>query len=187
MTSLNPVEISSSVEKPIKIIASWEERISTFVNAISKPTTKAGELLTTLLDTFFPNGVTPNYDQSSSDSLKPDIFTQLITLCDTKALTDHGVINKALATSHLHEIHQNLQSYCDEKGVRSVFMKKLVELCDDFYKSMTDNARRDVVQLLPVMITFAFLHLAVLRERSTCKTVCHLNLRRDVRFFRHEK
>ncbi|CAG8507169.1 18860_t:CDS:2 [Acaulospora morrowiae] len=168
-TTSHPAEISPPVEKPIKIIASWEERISTFVNAISQPTTKAGELLTTLLDTFFPNGVTPNYDQSSSDSQKPDIFTQLITLCDTKALADHGVISKALATSQLHEIHQNLQSYCKE-GVRSVFMKKLVELCDGFYKLMTDNTRRDAVQLLPIMITFAFLHLAVLRERSTCKT-----------------
>ncbi|CAG8448068.1 15563_t:CDS:2 [Acaulospora colombiana] len=150
-TDNHTIELPDEKSQPVE--KSWEERISTFVDAISRPTTKAGELLTTLLDTFFPDGITSYHNPPSSDSNVSDIFTQLITLCDVKALAEHGVISKALMASQLHKIHQNLQAYC-KGSTRSVFMKSLVELCGEFFNLMIDFSRQDVVQLMPVMEIF---------------------------------
>ncbi|RIB27636.1 hypothetical protein C2G38_2240006 [Gigaspora rosea] len=142
---------------------SWDTRIVEFIDIISKDTSKCTELIASLITKYFPEN-------------EQDIFAQIPER--SKTILNHVEVEKELGLNgqniNKEEIKQNLIEYRDaQSNKRSEYMTNLVKQFDKFYnnlisgKNLIAGKNQDNVNLITIAITYSFMHLAILRERST--------------------
>ncbi|CAG8581900.1 5694_t:CDS:2 [Scutellospora calospora] len=134
-------------------IKTWDSMMFDFTNAISKDT-ECTELITILIRMLFSNNELGIFD------LLPERSKDVVKMDDVK---------KELKIRHnaIVKIKQNLINYQNaRKSDRSIYMTNLIKLCDDFYNALITGRNNDNVCLLTIAITFAFIHLTILRERN---------------------
>ncbi|GBC17245.2 hypothetical protein RIR_v02000141000 [Rhizophagus irregularis DAOM 181602=DAOM 197198] len=131
----------------------WDDRIVDYIKEFSQDYYNLGQCIVTLIDEFFP--------QYESDifSLIPD---------RSKDLFKPGVIEKEIKNcqKNLKKLLQFLILYRDdyENKKRNSYINNLVDQCNNLYKILFNNS--NVIQLIPINITFSLIHLTILRERQ---------------------
>ncbi|RGB39609.1 hypothetical protein C1646_754238 [Rhizophagus diaphanus] len=131
----------------------WDDRIVDYIKEFSQDYYNLGQCIVTLIDEFFP--------QYESDifSLIPD---------RSKDLFKPGVIEKEIKNcqKNLKRLLQFLILYRDdyENKKRNSYINNLVDQCNNLYKILFNNS--NVIQLIPINITFSLIHLTILRERQ---------------------
>ncbi|GBB92360.1 hypothetical protein RclHR1_00020063 [Rhizophagus clarus] len=141
----------------------WDDRIIDYIREFSQDFNNPGECIATLIEEFFP--------QSESDifSLIPE---------RSKNLFKPGVIENEVKNcqNNLKRLLQNLKLYRDdyENKKRHYYINNLINQCNNLYKKFFNNS--DVIQLIPINITFSLIHLTILRERQQFEDEINENL-----------
>ncbi|CAG8667207.1 9410_t:CDS:2 [Funneliformis mosseae] len=148
---------------------SWDERIDDFMSVLhnkSVSTTKIFlkmSLLSTLVILFFLK----NDEEKITE--QDDIFTQIKVR--TKHLISQEIINTEIDEQirNFQHIKELLLKYLiNQKGEPAILITNLVEKCNLFFENLLKSEK--IFHIIPFTITFAIVHLTILRESLKLKT-----------------